>query len=407
MADEGNYQRYDDDDDEINLLDYWRVIWKYRWLIGILCSTSVLAALIFGLLSPKIYESRVTILSPRETGSGGLLSALGAAGIAQQIAGVSIPSLAPNRDLFISVLKSRLMAKDVVERFDLKERYRIRTLQEAIEGAMGIPNISATKEGLIEVKVADTDPKLAAEIANFYAEHLDNLVSRFGTTAVSRQRRFITEQLEKVGKELKAAEEELRAFQEKNRAVSMGQQVSGAIEVAARLKGEIMASEVQLQVMRNFATEANPEVIRLRRRIGELKRQLGQAQYSAGLDLPALTENPGHPQKEIYLPPAKVPKIGLELARLTRDVKVQETVYTLLTQQLEQAKIAESQDTPVVQVLDRAVPAIYKSKPKIRLNMALAGAVSLFLGIFLAFFLEYIQRQRSLMSNVQSPTSKV
>jgi len=384
------------DEEEINLLDYWRVIWKYRWLTGILCSTSVLAALIFGLLSPKIYESRVTILSPRETGSGGLLSALGAAGIAQQIAGVSIPSLVPNRDLLISVLKSRLIAKDVVERFNLKERYKTIALEEVVEAAKNIPKVSATKEGLIEIKVEDTDPKMAADMANFYVERLDGLVSKFGTTAVSRQRRFISGQLEKTGKELKAAEEELRAFQEKNRAVSIGQQASGAIEAAAGLKGEIVASEVQLQVMRNFATESNPDVIRLTRRIGELKRQLGQAQYSAGLDLPALTDNPGHPQKEIYVPTAKMPKLGLELARLTRDLKVQETVYTLLTQQFEQAKIAEAQDSPVVQVLDRAVPAIYKSKPKIKLNMALAGAVSLFVGIVLTFFLEYMQRQRSL-----------
>ena len=385
------------DEEEINLLDYWRVIWKYRWLIGILSSTSVLAALIFGLLSPKIYESRVTILSPRETGSGGLLSALGAAGIAQQIAGVSIPSLVPNRDLLISVLKSRLIAKDVVERFNLKERYKTIALEEVVEAAKNIPKVSATKEGLIEIKVEDTDPKMAADMANFYVERLDGLVSKFGTTAVSRQRRFISGQLEKTGKELKAAEEELRAFQEKNRAVSIGQQASGAIEAAAGLKGEIVASEVQLQVMRNFATESNPDVIRLTRRIGELKRQLGQAQYSAGLDLTALTDNPGHPQKEIYVPTAKMPKLGLELARLTRDLKVQETVYTLLTQQFEQAKIAEAQDSPVVQVLDRAVPAIYKSKPKIKLNMALAGAVSLFLGIFLAFLLEYVERQRALV----------
>ena len=339
----------------------------------------------------------MTILSPRETGSGGLLSALGAAGIAQQIAGVSIPSLVPNRDLLISVLKSRLIAKDVVERFNLKERYKTIALEEVVEAAKNIPKVSATKEGLIEIKVEDTDPKMAADMANFYVERLDGLVSKFGTTAVSRQRRFISGQLEKTGKELKAAEEELRAFQEKNRAVSIGQQASGAIEAAAGLKGEIVASEVQLQVMRNFATESNPDVIRLTRRIGELKRQLGQAQYSAGLDLPALTDNPGHPQKEIYVPTAKMPKLGLELARLTRDLKVQETVYTLLTQQFEQAKIAEAQDSPVVQVLDRAVPAIYKSKPKIKLNMALAGAVSLFLGIFLAFLLEYVERQRALV----------
>ncbi len=226
-------------------------------------------------------------------------------------------------------------------------------------------------------------------------------MARYGTGTASRQRRFVEERLTKTKQGLKEAEEDLKEFKEKNQAVSIVEQTKGAIEVAARLKGEIMASEVQLQVMRNFATNSNPDVIRLRRKIGELKRQLSQAQYGAGLDLPAVTDNPGHPQKEIYLSAAKFPRIGLDLLRLTRDLKVQETVYTFLTQQLEQVKIAEAQDIPVVRVLDRAVPAIRKSKPKIKLNMALAGAVSLFLGIFLVFFLEYIQRQKQQIANSQ------
>jgi len=66
----------------------------------------------------------------------------------------------------------------------------------------------------------------------------------------------------------------------------------------------------------------------------------------------------------------------------------------LLTAQYEQAKIAEARDTPTVQVLDKAVPAERKSKPKTTLNMAIAGALSLFVGIFLAFFLEYVERIR-------------
>ena len=324
------------DGDEISLLDYWRVVWKYKWLIGGLCSVSVIAALVFSLLSPKIYESTATIFNPKEGGGGNLLSALGAVGLGQQIAGISIPSLTPNRDLFISLLKSRLLAKDVAERFNLKERYQAQTLEEAIASARNIPKISQTKEGVIEIRVEDTDPKMAADMANFYLELLDRVVSKLGTSAAGRQARFIAEQLSRANKELIAAEETVRQFQEKNRAVLLGDM-----------------------------------------------------------------------SNSMRLPATRVPQVGLELARLTRDVKLQETIYTLLTQQLEQAKISEAQDMPVVQVLDRAVPAIHKSKPKIKLNMALAGAVSLFLGVFLAFVLEYIQRQRSLMSNVQSPTSKV
>jgi uncharacterized protein involved in exopolysaccharide biosynthesis len=113
-------------------------------------------------------------------------------------------------------------------------------------------------------------------------------------------------------------------------------------------------------------------------------------QYGQGWVLPAESRNPGEPRQEIHIPFAQVPELGLELARLMRDVKVQETVYTLLTQQLEQAKIAEARDSPTVQTLDKAVPGDRKSKPKIKLNMAIAGLTSLLAGILLAFFLEYL-----------------
>jgi len=125
-----------------------------------------------------------------------------------------------------------------------------------------------------------------------------------------------------------------------------------------------------------------------------MKRQLAQMQYSRGLELPSESANPGQRRQEIYVPTAKVPELGMKLARLTRDVKVQETVFTVLTQQFEQAKIAKARDTPTVQLLDKAVPAERKSKPKTTLNMAIAGALSLFVGIFLAFFLEYLERIR-------------
>ena len=71
---------------------------------------------------------------------------------------------------------------------------------------------------------------------------------------------------------------------------------------------------------------------------------------------------------------------------------MQETLDTMLTSQYEQAKIAEARDTPSVQVLDQGVPAEKKSRPRIGLNMVIAGVLALFLGIFLAFFLEYLER---------------
>jgi uncharacterized protein involved in exopolysaccharide biosynthesis len=308
---------------EINLLDYWRVIWNYAWLIMLLCAISASAALVFSRLSPKIYDSTATILIPREGAAGGLLSMIASSGLMQQVAGVSVPSLTPNRDLFLSILKSRLIAKKVVEKFNLKELLGTKTLQETIEAARDLPEIFITKEGVIEVKVEHNDPKMAAEIANFYVEELDRLVTQFGTTAAGRQRRFIAEQLERAAKDLQIEEDNLRRFQERNRAILLG----------------------------------------------DMANSMG-------------------------LPGTRVPRIGIELSGLMRDLRVQEAVYTFLTQQLEQAKIAEAQDMPVVQILDRAVPAVRHSKPRTKLNMLLAAAVSLFIGALLAFFLDSYRKQQ-------------
>jgi tyrosine-protein kinase Etk/Wzc len=216
------------------------------------------------------------------------------------------------------------------------------------------------------------------------------MLTRFATTEAGKQRGFIAERLTDTERELRRAEEALRQFQETNKVIALQEQAKGAVETAAQLKGEIMASEVQLEVMHKFATDANPEVIKLKQRIQEMKRHLAQMQYGKGWLLPAENHNPGEPRSEIHIPFAQVPELGLDLARLMRDVKVQETVYTLLTQQLEQAKIAEARDTPTVQTLDQAVPADRKSKPKIKLNIAIAGITSLLVGLLLAFFLEYL-----------------
>jgi tyrosine-protein kinase Etk/Wzc len=380
------------DDEEVTLLEYWGVVRKHSRLMVFICVIAVLATMGYSLWLPKVYEATASVLTPDERASRnlGLATALAASGIVQSIPGLSIPSMTPQGDIFVGILRSRTMAQDVVERFQLQQRYEARYLGDAIGRLLKATTVSLSKEGIISVKVEDTDPQLAADIANFYVANLDQMLARIATTEASKQRVFVAVRLTETERELRRAEEALRQFQDKNKVIALQEQARGAVETTAQLKGEIMASEVQLEVMRKFATDANADVIKLKRRIEEMKRHLAQMQYGQGWVLPAENRNPGEPRSEIHIPFVQVPELGLELARLTRDVKVQETVYTFLTQQLEQAKIAEARDTPTVQTLDKAVPADRKSKPKIKLSMAIAGLTSLLAGILLAFFLEYL-----------------
>jgi len=372
--------------DELTLLDLARMVWR-RWrLVAGLCLAA--AVLIFGAsrLLPKVYESTTTRVAPKE-GTGTGLAGLAASGLLQQVPGLSIPSLpsfTPNRDLLVGVLKCLTLAQGVAVRFGLRDRYGARYLGDAIKMLHSATTIAVSREGIISVKIEDRDPAQAAAMANHYVELLDQFVAQYGTGEAGRQRTFLTRQLARSRVDLDAAEQALRRFQEQNRAIVLQEQTKGAIEAAARLKGEIMAAEVQLQVIRNFATDANPEVVAIRRRIDEMNRFLGQMQYGSA----EVAQPGGRDRRDFTVPFAKVPEVGLELVRLTRDVKIQEILVTLLTQQLEQARIAEARDTPVVQVLDRAVPAERYARPRAVLYGGLAAIVGLVFGAFLAVVLE-------------------
>ena len=86
------------------------------------------------------------------------------------------------------------------------------------------------------------------------------------------------------------------------------------------------------------------------------------------------------------------PDLEIELDRLKRNIKVQEEVYMMLKKQLELAKIEEQEKKPVIEILEKASAPLYKSSPKAKRNVILAGFVSLFLFSGLAFVLEYISK---------------
>ena len=104
------------------VLDYWAVAWKYKWFILGLCLVAVLTIGIITVQSPKIYQAKATLLVPKEGGTGGLLGTLAATGLLQQLPGLAVPSGSPNRDMLLSLLKSRRLGRTVVERFQLQER---------------------------------------------------------------------------------------------------------------------------------------------------------------------------------------------------------------------------------------------------------------------------------------------
>ena len=378
-------------DEEINLLDCWRIIWKRRWLIGGLCVVSVLTAMVLSVLMPKIYASSTTLLPTLDSkeggGLGGLLAAAGGGGAAQSL-GISLPGApATPTDVFMAMLKSRIMVDEVIRQFDLQTVYQAKTMQDGRKALEENTKIAVSKEKLITITVEAELPQLAADIANFYVTHLDRLnrtlnVTKAGQTRVFLERRLAESKINQVREE-----EALKEFQIKNRAVALEPQAQAMIQAAAMVQAQIMAQEVQLQVMGTYLSPNNPEMARARSGLDELHNQLHMMESGKG--------GKGMlPGDQLHPAMVTVPTLALNYARALRALKVQEALYVMLTSQYEQAKLAEARDTPTVQVLDPAIPAEI-SKPRIGLNMMIAGVLALVVGVVLAFALEYVGRVRA------------
>ncbi|MEW6684735.1 MAG: GNVR domain-containing protein [Candidatus Edwardsbacteria bacterium] len=379
---------------KVSIHTYISVLIKRRKLILLNCAIVTFFALILSLVLPKYYKATAILLPPVEESTdilafssflqgGGTFSSLGRK--------AGLPGMTTPSDIFAAILKSRTIMEGVVKECDLIKVYKLKKLEgknlllameRTIRILSGFTEIEVSSEGLISVNVVAKEPELSAEIANAYISELDYFNREINMTRGKRTREFIEKRLKEEEIILKAMEDSLKKFQEKNRTVSLTDEMEAAIKSAADLKAQIMGFQVQLDVMRSYATEDNPRVMQLKRQIKEMEKQLAGMEFG---------DKKG---KEFFTPFSKAPAIGMELARRMRDVKIHEEVFTLLTQQYEQAKIQEARDTPTVQILDHAIPPTKKYKPK-RLFIVLGGFfLSLFSGIMFAFFSEYLDRVR-------------
>ena len=375
---------------ETEIGDYVRFLRRHlRFIVALSVSACFLMGAV-SLLLPKYYESTATLLPQIDGKEGGGLGALLAAGgaAASQSMGIVVPGLpTSSTDIFIVILKSRVMADDVIRQFNLLSLYQAKTMQDAREALDAATKITLNKEKLIKITVEAKDPQLAADIANFYASNLDRLNRTLNVTKAGENRKFLERHLAETQVSLQEAEEALKDFQTRNRTVAVEIQAKAMIEAVATLQGQITAQEVQQQVMSTYLSPDNPEFARVRSGIDELKRQVRLLESGKSQKTTVPPDRPQHGMTH-------VPALALEYGRLLREVKVQETVFTLLTGQYEQAKMVEARDNPTVQVLDSGVPADRKSRPKVVLNALVAGIGAFLFGCIFVLLREAIANQR-------------
>jgi tyrosine-protein kinase Etk/Wzc len=365
-----------EDTEEAYFLDYLVILAREkRSIFWIMASTTLLAAIVTFAL-PNIYAAKAIIMPPQESQSA-VLSALGQMAPLAALAGKDVNLKNPT-EVYLAMLKSRTVADALIQRFDLKRVYRDKWVADARDDLEKNSDLAPSKEGIIAITVEDKDPKRASALANGYVEELRRLCQTMAVTSASERRLFFEQQVHSAKVALENAEDELKKTQERTGLIQLDSQARAIIESVSVVRAQIAAKEVQLQTMRSFATQENPEVIRTERALSALREELAKIEQA---------QNAGN--GDINVSTGKVPTAGLEYLRKYRDVKYYESLYELIAKQYEAARLDEANEAPLIQALDEAVVPEKKTRPQRALIIAVTVVTSFFLAVALVLLKQF------------------
>ena len=349
-----------DAEDEISLLDLLQTIFDNLRLLIIGPLVVGLAALGISFSVTPTFTATVKFLPPQQqqSAAASMLASLGGlGGLAGAAAGLKNPA-----DQYLAFMKSNTVQDALIDRFKLQERYETKFKSDTRLALTASTRASSGKDGLITVEIDDKEPEFAAELANAHVDELQKLLARLAVTEAQQRRAFFEKQLDQVKAKFTAAEQALRATGVSSSVLKSNP--ASALAAVAGLKAQVTAQEVKVGAMRGYLAETAPDFKQAMSELANLRAQLAKQEKDE---------------------PADAAGQGDYVAKF-REFKYQETLFELFARQFEMAKVDESREGAVIQVLDAAQPPERKSKPKkalIAIIATLATGFALLLFVFI------------------------
>lgn len=356
------------------------VLWDHRRVLLRVAATALAVSILIAFAIPKRYQSTARIMPPENASSG---TAMLAALAGRSFGGLDgLGALAAsflgghgNSALYVELLKSGTVTGDLIDRFGLQKAYGKRYRVDAVKYLLRRTAVTEDKKsGVITVTVTDTNPSRARDLAQGYLDELNLLVNRTSTSSAHRERVFIERRLATVHNDLEQAQRALSDFSSTHSTIDIREQARAMVDAGAKLQAQLIATQGELDSLRQIYGDGNVRVRSAAVRIADLKNELvkmggSSAQLSTASDAQQEDISSG---ADLYPPLRQLPRLAVPYADLARTVKVQETVFELLTQQDEVARIQEAKDIPVINVIDSpGIPEKKSFPPRTVLTIAL------------------------------------
>jgi uncharacterized protein involved in exopolysaccharide biosynthesis len=353
------------------------LLWDHRRLLFRVAVVALVLSATIAFLIPKRYESVARLMPPEQPSTGtAMLAALAGHSLGGLAGFGNLAGLLGGRTssaLFIDLLlHSRTISDHIIDRFNLqhvyKKRYRIDTVKYLAHRTTVVDD---KKSGVITITFSDTDPRRAQAITQAYLDELTKLLTHANASSARREREFIEKRLVSVQAELQSAEKALSQFSSTNVTLDIKEQTHAMVDAAAKLQAELIVGQSELDSLEQIYGDGNVRVRAARARIGVLKSELAKMSGSAS---PEGANESDEASSELYPSLRQLPRLAVPYADLYRRVRIQETVFELLSQQYEMSRIEEAKDTPVVAVIDQPLVAEKKSfPPRLLMILLLTG----------------------------------
>lgn len=295
------------------------------------------------------FSARAVILPPQQqqNATSMALQSLGSlAGAAGAATGIKSPA-----DQYVALMQSRNAEDRLIDDFKLVEVYGVEMRFDARKRLRNNTSIQAgKKDGLISIEVEDVDPRRAAAIANAYVTQLSRLTNELAVTEAQQRRKFFEAQLRQTTEHFSLARRALQSAGINEGVIRAEPRV--AADTYAKLRAEITATEIRLQSASQSLADSAPEIRRLRSELQTLNAMANKTEANSN------SAGSG------------------EYIDRYKEFKYQETLLDLFARQYEMARVDESREGALVQVVDMAVPPERKVKPMKALIAASTAVVT-------------------------------
>ncbi len=360
-----------DHNHEVSLIEVLTQLAYRKRLIAKVTGVAILIGVVLAFALPVRYTATTKLMPPQQTQSASslMMSQLTAAGGGSlaALAGGSLGLKSPN-DIYIGLLTSRLVADSIISRFDLAKEYKSRDMTETRKDLADFTQVTSEKNGFISVSVTDKDKKRVAAMANAYTDELRILTKTLAVTEASQRRLFYEEQLKQAKDALIVAELAFQQVQQDKGLVQLDAQAKAMIEGLAALRAQVAAKQVEVQALRSYSTERNPDLELAERELATLQAEVGRL------------EQRNHSSGSVEMGLQDVPGAGMEYLRADHEVRYRQALFDLLIKQYDAARLDEAKDAAIIQVVEPAIEPDKRTSPKRGLIVTLCTLAGLLIG---------------------------